>query len=65
MKVSFKCPSCGNETFTIESKAKSYDQLIGAPCSRCGRSLTRHDVEAQAKKIAVDLFKKAMKKGRL
>jgi transcription initiation factor IIE alpha subunit len=57
--VPFTCPQCGSDLkLRVSSEAKSLDDLIGAPCAKCGHPLTEDEVKKQVLKIAEDAFKK-------
>jgi|HubBroStandDraft_1064217.scaffolds.fasta_scaffold34219_4 transcription elongation factor Elf1 len=58
-KIPFTCPHCGSDIqLRVSTEAKTLDDLIGAPCAKCGQPLTEDEVKKQAMKIAEDTFKK-------
>jgi transcription elongation factor Elf1 len=57
--LKFSCPKCGNRTFKTASEVKTYDDFLGATCTKCGRAMTDEDVKKQARKIAEDLVRDA------
>ena len=56
------CSNCGSDKFTTTSKPKSLDDLEGASCANCGTPFNRRGVENQAKRVAEDLVRDALRK---
>jgi|GEM_PF-5125609 len=57
--IPFVCKSCGAKTFKVRSKPKTLDDFDGATCEKCGTRMSKKDIEAQARNIALDALKKA------
>lgn len=60
-QIPFVCSKCGSDKFRVSSQPKTLDDMIGAPCAKCGTPLTEEEVKKQARKIADDVVKKAFK----
>lgn len=56
--IPYECV-CGSRTFSVHgTKApESYDELIGAICTNCGRTLTDEDIKDHARRIIDKILK--------
>jgi hypothetical protein len=56
--IPYEC-ACGCRTFIVAgTKApESYDELIGATCTNCGRVMTDEDVKDHARRIVEKIVK--------
>ena len=48
--VRFVCPNCGGDQFRTNAEPKTLDDMLGAPCAKCGTPLTEDDIKAQGMK---------------
>ena len=60
--ISFVCKNCGFETFKTTSEPKTLEDFYGAVCAKCGTAITEDDIKAQARKVADDLVRDAVRK---
>ncbi|WP_433915816.1 ECs_2282 family putative zinc-binding protein [Pectobacterium polonicum] len=62
MSVKIACPNCDGEIIKTSSEVNSLDDLINAICANCGRVITKDDVIAQARKLAIEKIRSAIRK---
>ena len=57
-QIPITCPECGNETLKTRTKVKTYGDLLGCSCAKCGHVITDDDIERQGRKIADEVIRK-------
>ncbi|WP_425428642.1 ECs_2282 family putative zinc-binding protein [Brenneria roseae] len=62
MSIKIPCPNCGGEVIKTPTKVNSLDDLIGAVCTGCGRPISKDDVIAYARKVAIEKIRSAIRK---
>ncbi|WP_445260534.1 ECs_2282 family putative zinc-binding protein [Photorhabdus sp. S10-54] len=62
MTTKISCPKCGNEIIKATAKINSLDDMSDTVCINCGHSIDKDEVVAQAKKHAIELIRKAIRK---
>jgi hypothetical protein len=55
-----KC-RCGSTSFKSERTVRSLNDFIGAKCEKCGTTISRKDIEDQARSVAEAALKKSLK----
>jgi hypothetical protein len=56
--IPYEC-ACGSHTFVVRGtkSPQTYDELIGATCTQCGRVMTDEDVKDHARRIIEKILK--------
>lgn len=59
-----KC-RCGSTNFESPKPIRSLDDFVGAKCEKCGRAISRKEIDDQAKSVAEAAIKQSLKKFKL
>ncbi|WP_412104187.1 ECs_2282 family putative zinc-binding protein [Pseudomonas sp. SED1] len=59
-----KC-RCGSTNFESSKPIRSLDDFVGAKCEKCGRAISRKEIDDQARSLAEAVIKKSLKNFKL
>jgi hypothetical protein len=55
-----KC-RCGSTNFESTKPIRSLDDFVGAKCGKCGRAISRKEIDDQARALAEAVIKQSLK----